>query len=70
MYSYLYALIKKSEFGPIIARAKPPRMMLVTNNSTLFTYTLCFSLPQQTSGRARAVQLPTSHDMILIQTVY
>ena len=29
MYSYLYALIKKSEFGPIIARVKPRRGMLV-----------------------------------------
>ena len=29
MYSYLYALIQKSEFGPIIVRVKPRRGMLV-----------------------------------------
>ena len=28
-YSYLYALMQKSEFGPIIARVKPRRGMLV-----------------------------------------
>ena len=32
MYSYLYALIQKSEFGPIIAQVKPRREMLVTYN--------------------------------------
>ena len=35
MYSYLYALIQKLEFGPIIARAKPRRGMLVYNINTL-----------------------------------
>ena len=32
MYSYSYALIQKSEFGPLIARVKPRRGMLVTTN--------------------------------------
>ena len=29
MHSYLYALIQKSEFGPLLARAKPRRGILV-----------------------------------------
>ena len=39
MYSYLYALIQKSKFGPIIAWAKPRRGMLVSTyyNNIIFT---------------------------------